>query len=68
MGCRYVAVHAMQDAGHDDESATNGTAPNGYADPYGPSLHKQDKPGLMDAIATVAGMLLPLLTQVGHSH
>ena len=56
---RYVAVHAMQDDGHlhHDEGV------NGFADP---SQRKGSGPQVRDTLATVGGMLLPLLTQIGH--
>ena len=65
--CRYVAMHAMQDdhsqSGHDESHG------NGYLD----GSHRRDsrpKSGksLQLVLAAVAGMLLPLLTQIGHAH
>ena len=59
---RYVAMHAMQeDAGHDHSTS------NGYAE-GGSSQRKQLKPQVRDTLAAVGGMLIPLLTQVGHHH
>jgi hypothetical protein len=59
---RYVAMHAMQeDAGHDHSTS------NGYAE-GGSSQRKQQKPQMRDTLAAVGGMLIPLLTQVGHHH
>ena len=63
---RYVAMHAMQEgdhAGHEPASASNG-----YAE--GPNLaqRKQSKPQMRDTLATVVGMLVPMLTQFGHHH
>ncbi|KHO00802.1 Zinc/iron permease [Metarhizium album ARSEF 1941] len=63
----YVAMHAMQDdaSSHNHESHS-GT--NGYADGT-PSAQRRTKgPDIRDTLATVAGMLLPLLTQFGHHH
>jgi zinc transporter 9 len=59
---RYVAMHAMQeDLGHDHLIS------NGYVD--GISLQrKQPKPQMRDTLAAVGGMLIPLLTQMGHHH
>lgn len=61
----YVAMHAMQEdnhfQGHDHHSGMNG-----YSD--GSSQRKQSKPQMRDTLATVGGMLLPLLTQFGHHH
>ncbi|GAM87262.1 hypothetical protein ANO11243_052840 [Dothideomycetidae sp. 11243] len=64
----YVAMHTMQGSGH-DHSAENTGGENGYADIYQQQAAKKaDDPTLVDTMATVAGMLLPLLTQVGHAH
>ncbi|RFU29981.1 hypothetical protein B7463_g6346, partial [Scytalidium lignicola] len=58
----YVAMHAMQeDPGHDHGNS------NGYAD-TSPSQRKQHKPQMRDTFAAVGGMLIPLLTQIGHHH
>ena len=55
-------MHAMQeDAGHDHSTS------NGYAE-GGSSQRKQLKPQVRDTLAAVGGMLIPLLTQVGHHH
>jgi zinc transporter 9 len=75
----YVAMHTMQDnasATASHSSAGTETGMNGYAgvplnDPYGvpaPAPAKAAPSGLTDALVTVGGMLLPLLTQFGHSH
>ncbi|KAK0646658.1 Zinc/iron permease [Cercophora newfieldiana] len=62
----YVAMHAMQEDnqpnGHDHHQGTNG-----YQE-AGNTQRKQAKPQMRDTLATVAGMLLPLLTQFGHHH
>ena len=64
---RYVAMHAMQDdgqaPGHEHHSSMNG-----YGDLSTSSQRKQNKVQMRDTLATVAGMLLPLLTQFGHHH
>jgi hypothetical protein len=61
--CRYVAMHAMQeDSSHDHSSS------NGYAESAGGSQRRQQKPQMRDTLAAVGGMLIPLLTQVGHHH
>jgi zinc transporter 9 len=39
---------------------------NGYSENGGLSQKKQARPQMRDTIATVVGMLLPLLTQLGH--
>jgi len=56
-------MHAMQeDSGHYDHAASNG-----FGD--GVSQRKQSsKPQIRDTIAAVCGMLVPLLTQIGHHH
>ncbi|KAK7753434.1 hypothetical protein SLS62_004509 [Diatrype stigma] len=63
----YVAVHAMQEgdspSGHDLSSGTNG-----YADSNGMAQRKHSQPQMRDTLATMIGMLLPLLAQFGHSH
>lgn len=57
-------MHAMQEdvSGH-DHSATNG-----YADGGPGAQRKLHRPQMRDTFAAVGGMLLPLLTQVGHHH
>jgi zinc transporter 9 len=52
----------MQDADH-THSDTGGM--NGYADHL---QRREDGPTMRDTLATVGGMLLPLLTQIGHHH
>ncbi|KAG6022989.1 hypothetical protein E4U41_002114 [Claviceps citrina] len=63
----YVAMHVMQEESsshhHDGPSAANG-----YSDGTSLSQRKAKGPGIRDTLATVAGMLLPLLTQLGHHH
>lgn len=60
-------MHAMQDdgqlPGHDHHGSMNG-----YGELSMPSQRKQNKVQMRDTVATVAGMLLPLLTQFGHHH
>lgn len=62
---RYVAMHAMQEdpsaQGHEHHSAMNG-----YSDSS--TQRKPSRPQMRDTLATVGGMLLPLLTQFGHHH
>jgi solute carrier family 39 (zinc transporter), member 9 len=66
MNLRYVAMHAMQEdsAGHEHSHSSS----NGYADGGPASQRKQPRPQMRDTLAAVAGMLLPLLTQIGHHH
>jgi zinc transporter 9 len=60
-------MHAMQEdhasQGHDHHSSANG-----YSEGSGAAQRKQSKPQMRDTLATVVGMLLPLLTQFGHHH
>ena len=61
----YVAMHAMQEgdapSGHD-----YGSGANGYIDSNGIAQRKHSQPQMRDTLATIIGMLLPLLTQFGH--
>ncbi|CAG8958008.1 hypothetical protein HYFRA_00000351 [Hymenoscyphus fraxineus] len=60
----YVAMHAMQeDSGHEHQHSTS----NGYSD-GGSSQRNKPKPQMRDTFAAVGGMLIPLLTQIGHHH
>ncbi|KAG5997498.1 hypothetical protein E4U54_002358 [Claviceps lovelessii] len=63
----YVAMHVMQeDSSSQYYDGANGA--NGYSD--GPLIlqRKAKGPDIRDTLATVAGMMLPLLTQIGHAH
>ncbi|KAK6075416.1 Zinc transporter ZIP9 [Seiridium cupressi] len=62
----YVAMHAMQEG--DTGSSHDVPTTNGYADSPTLGQRKQARPQMRDTIATVVGMLLPLLTQFGHHH
>ncbi|KAN0095060.1 Zinc/iron permease [Hyaloscypha variabilis] len=59
----YVAMHAMQEDSHHEHSHV---ASNGYADSA--LQRKKEKPQMRDTLAAVGGMLIPLLTQLGHHH
>lgn len=59
---RYVAMHAMQEDSPDHSHSSS----NGYAEVN--SQRKQQKPQMRDTLAAVGGMLIPLLTQLGHHH
>lgn len=61
----YVAMHAMQEDAHTHDHATPSS--NGYGD-SGSQQRKPKGPQMRDTLATMAGMLLPLLTQFGHHH
>lgn len=59
-------MQAMQEEGgaHDHHSLGNG-----YSDAASlAAQRKQNRPQMRDTLATIAGMLLPLLTQFGHHH
>ena len=64
---RYVAMHTMQENSHSHNTA-DGSAGNGYADPYAPKAHEVEGMTMTELIATVGGMLLPLVLQAGHAH
>ncbi|KAG5977875.1 hypothetical protein E4U55_006465 [Claviceps digitariae] len=63
----YVAMHVMQE----DSSSQyydGASGANGYSDGTSILQRKAKGPDVRDTLATVAGMLLPLLTQIGHHH
>lgn len=62
---RYVAMHAMQEDGG-PHSHDHGSGMNGYSD--GSSVHqrKAKGPQMRDTLATVVGMMIPLVAQLGH--
>ncbi|MCJ1417621.1 hypothetical protein MMC32_003965 [Xylographa parallela] len=66
----YVAMHTMQENHGDEGSAHEESHGNGYLDaPHGRDVSRQKSgPSLQLVMAAVAGMLLPLLTQIGHAH
>ena len=63
-------MHAMQeDAGSHGPEHGHGHGLNGYADGgAGAHQRKPKGPQMRDTLATMVGMLLPLLTQFGHHH
>ncbi|KAG5917450.1 hypothetical protein E4U42_007242 [Claviceps africana] len=63
----YVAMHVMQED-NSSHYLDGASGANGYSD--GPSMLQRKARGsdLRDTLATVAGMLLPLLAQIGHHH
>ncbi len=61
---RYVAMHAMQE---DSNSEHSHSSSNGYIDGSS-SQRNKPKPQMRDTLAAVGGMLIPLLTQIGHHH
>lgn len=60
---RYVAMHAMQEDSHEHSHNSS----NGYTD-GGSAPRTKPKPQMKDTLAAVGGMLIPLLTQIGHHH
>lgn len=64
---RYVAMHAMQEESS-SPSHDNSSGVNGYGDGTPVGQRKPKGPQMRDTLATVVGMLLPLLTQFGHHH
>ncbi|KAM0461801.1 hypothetical protein ACHAO4_000986 [Trichoderma viride] len=61
----YVAMQAMQeDSG--SHSHEHGSGTNGYADGNSAHQRKSKGPQMRDTIATVVGMGIPLLAQLGH--
>lgn len=73
----YVAMQAMQEDGSSGGGAVGGgghdhhlsVLGNGYVDSSTlAAQRKQNRPQMRDTLATIAGMLLPLLTQFGHHH
>lgn len=67
----YVAMHTMQDGVGHAEHEGNGYAEvpmNGYGDSGAAQSKVASEHGVAETFVTVAGMLLPLLTQFGHAH
>ncbi|KZF21639.1 Zinc/iron permease [Xylona heveae TC161] len=61
----YVAMHTMQEV----QSANPTEASNGFGDGHAPESRPGRGPAMRDLFATIAGMLLPLVTQLfGHGH
>ena len=60
-------MHAMQEDGN-SQGGGHEHHSNGYAEGGNLSQRKQTRPQMRDTLATVGGMLLPLLTQFGHHH
>ena len=62
-------MHTMQDDDHSNNMSEDGQS-NGYID----SSHLRERPTPTDGrslglvFAAVGGMLLPLITQIGHTH
>ena len=56
-------MHAMQEDAHGHDHASGEGDGDG-----GPPQRKPQGPQMRDTLATMAGMLLPLLTQFGHQH
>ena len=66
----YVAMHTMQEGSHAEHAAEgySEVQMNGYGERNGPQHKDVGGNGVAETFVTVAGMLLPLLTQFGHAH
>ena len=69
LGCdRYVAMHTMQEEDcqnvAQEESQSNGYLESGGRQPRRPKGGRNARL----VLAAVGGMLLPLITQIGHAH
>lgn len=65
---RYVAMHSMQHTSESSEAAhVDGAYDGGLLGPYASSRGSRKK-DITDIALMVVGMLLPLLTQIGHAH
>ena len=65
---RYVAMHTMQEEDSQNAAQDEGQS-NGYLESGGRPPRRRKKgrdPKLV--LAAVGGMLLPLITQIGHAH
>jgi zinc transporter 9 len=60
-------MHAMQEESANEHSHSNGSS-NGYVELGSSVQRKAPKPQMRDTLAAVGGMLIPLLTQLGHHH
>ncbi len=60
-------MHAMQEE-HNPPAHEHHSSGNGYAENGAAAQKRQSKPQMRDTIATMIGILLPLLTQFGHHH
>jgi len=65
---RYVAMHAMQEEHGGSQGHERHPSLNGYSDNNSAAQKKDSRPQMRDTVATVVGMLLPLLTQFSHHH
>ncbi|KAK2070654.1 hypothetical protein P8C59_005131 [Phyllachora maydis] len=64
----YVAMHAHAQQEDGGNASHEHPTSNGYTEGTNFNQRKQAKPQMRDTLATVAGMLFPLLTQFGHHH
>lgn len=67
----YVAMHTMQEGashGHPHREQHNVAFPRDDPFVHVPSSSHAEASELVDTLVRVGGMLLPLLTQLGHSH
>jgi len=70
VGTRYVAMHTMQEEDGKGNGALEDLGNNGYIDGSHLRQREQASDGrsMKLVLAAVGGMLLPLITQVGHAH
>lgn len=63
-------MHTMQESGPAEfEGSANGFADgNVYGEGYVRRPKASTRPSILDTLACMFGMLLPLLTQLGHTH
>jgi zinc transporter 9 len=69
----YVAMHTMQDSSQEGHGEAQGNGYVGvpidmYSTSVGPPPEAQKAGSVTDTVVCVVGMLIPLLTQVGHAH
>lgn len=65
---RYVAMHTMQEE-DSQTTAQEESQGNGYLESGGrPSRRQKGGRNPRLVLAAVGGMLLPLITQIGHAH
>lgn len=68
----YVAMHSMNESAATGHSYDHETGSNGYADgSLGVAYarpHAKNPPAVSEIVVAVIGMLVPLVTQVGHVH
>lgn len=61
---RYVAIHTMQE--NSTEGSRRDSNSNGSLE--GREAAQHPKKSMRDLVASVVGMLIPLVLQIGHAH